>query len=147
VRDRDGEFTTFNPPKSIGTFPTAINAADEIIGDYFAGLGQSPVYGFVRDRDGEITIINAPCSADFIFPTSINAAGVITGDYVLCGTHAFVRDRDGELTTFNGPAGSSFPSPTSINDRGAITGSYYNNASGVTHGFLRSPDHDEDDGQ
>ena len=48
-----------------------------------------------------------------------------------------MRDRDGKLTTFD-PPGSTSTQPTCINDTGAITG-FYADASGVTHGFLRSP--------
>jgi len=99
------------------------------------------VHGFVRDRDGEITIFNGP-GAVGTFPQNINAAGVITGNYISnSGQHGFVRDRDGELTTFD-PPGSTDTAPTSINTAGAITGSY-TDASGVSHGFLRSPDHRE----
>jgi hypothetical protein len=85
-----------------------------------------------------MTILDAPCPGGSIFPNSINAAGVIAGNYYGCGAeHGFVRDRDGKLTTFD-PPGSTSTQPTSINDAGAITG-FYADASGVTHGFLRSP--------
>jgi hypothetical protein len=95
----------------------------------------------VRDRDGEITIFNGP-GAVGTFPQNINPAGVITGNYIgNSGQHGFVRDRDGALTSFD-PVGSVETEPASINAAGAITGSY-TEASGVSHGFLRSPDHHE----
>jgi hypothetical protein len=71
---------------------------------------------------------------------------VITGNYIgNSGQHGFVRDRDGELTTFD-PGGSSNTAPTSINAAGVITGSY-TDASGLSHGFLRSPNHHDEQGQ
>jgi hypothetical protein len=124
--------------------PSSINPAGETIGSFYK-IDLFKVHGFVRDRDGEITIFNGP-GAVGTFPQSINAAGVITGNYIgNSGQHGFVRDRDGELTTFD-PRGSTNTAPTSINAAGVITGSY-TDASGVSHGFLRSPDHHEEQGQ
>jgi len=56
--------------------------------------------------------------------------------------HGFVRDRDaGGLTTFD-PPGSVDTYPTSINPAGAIVGNW-----NAKHGFLRIPDHDEEETQ
>jgi hypothetical protein len=121
----------------LSTYPSSINRAGEIIGNFYRDDAET-VYGFVREPDGRMTILDAPCPGGSIFPDSINAAGVIAGNYYGCGAeHGFVRDRDGKLTTFD-PPGSTSTQPTSINDAGAITG-FYADASGVTHGFLRSP--------
>src|SRR5271170_3152092 len=81
------------------------------------------------------------------YPSGINVWGVIAGTYQSADTvlHGFLRSPEGKFTTFQAPgadttAGSfNGTNPTSINDLGAITGYYYD-ASGVTHGFLRSPD-------
>jgi hypothetical protein len=146
LRSRDGTYTMFVAPPGDGcsfcrvnvlsTYPSSINREGEIIGSFYRDDAET-VYGFVRGCDGKMTILDAPCPGGSIFPNSINAAGVITGDYVGCGAHGFVRDRGGKITTFD-PPGSTSTKPTSINDAGAITGSY-SDASGVTHGFLRSP--------
>jgi hypothetical protein len=81
------------------------------------------------------------------YPSGINALGVIAGSYQSADTvfHGFVRSPGGKFTTFQAPgadttAGSyNGTSPSAINDLGVITGSYYD-ASGFSHGFLRSPD-------
>jgi hypothetical protein len=147
LRSRDGTYTTFVAPPGEGcsscrvnvlsTYPSSINRAGEIIGNFYRDDAET-VYGFVRERDGRMTILDAPCPGGSIFPNSINAAGVIAGNYYGCGAeHGFVRDRDGKIITFD-PPGSTYTMPTSINDAGAITG-WYVDASSVTHGFLRSP--------
>jgi hypothetical protein len=81
------------------------------------------------------------------YPSGINALGVIAGSYQGADTvyHGFVRRPDGHFTTFEAPgadttAGSyNGTSPSSINDLGVITGSF-SDASGLSHGFLRTPD-------
>ena len=81
------------------------------------------------------------------YPSGINALGVIAGSYQSTDTvfHGFLRSPGGKFTTFQAPgadttAGSyNGTSPSAINDLGVITGSYYD-ASGFSHGFLRSPD-------
>ena len=58
--------------------------------------------------------------------------------------HGFLRDPHGQITTIDAPdAGSGAGQGTgawgmSINPAGAITGTYID-ASGVFHGFLRTP--------
>ena len=81
------------------------------------------------------------------YPSGINAWGVVAGTYQSADTvlHGFLRSPGGKFTTFQAPgadttAGSfNGTSPSTINDLGVITGSYYD-ASGFSHGFLRSPD-------
>jgi hypothetical protein len=81
------------------------------------------------------------------YPSSINAWGVIAGSYQSADTvfHGFLHTPGGEFITFQAPgadttAGSyNGTSPSSINDLGVIAGGY-NDASGFSHGFLRSPD-------
>jgi hypothetical protein len=56
--------------------------------------------------------------------------------------HGFVRAASGAITTFNAPgAGTADYQGTlgdGINNAGTITGQYID-ASGVSHGFLRTP--------
>jgi hypothetical protein len=81
------------------------------------------------------------------YPSGINALGVIAGSYQGADTvyHGFLRSPDGQFTTFEAPgadttAGSyNGTSPSSINDFGVITGSF-SDATGLSHGFLRTPD-------
>ena len=80
-------------------------------------------------------------------PSSINDWGVITGYYIDSNNvyHGFLRTPDGKFTSFEVPgadtsAGSYAGTlPSSINDLGEVTGNY-TDASGFTHGFLRSPE-------
>ena len=81
------------------------------------------------------------------YPSGINAWGVIAGSYQSADTvfHGFLRSPGGEFITFQAPgadttAGSyNGTSPSSINDLNVITGSFYD-ATGLSHGFLRTPD-------
>ena len=59
---RDGSITTFDPPGSVGTFPTGINAAGTITGYYGETTGTpfTVFHGFLRARDGTITIFGVP---------------------------------------------------------------------------------------
>src|SRR5436853_342841 len=52
--------TSFDPPGSVGTFPSSINDAGEITGSYRTSDGAA--HGFVRDASGTITSFDAPGS-------------------------------------------------------------------------------------
>ena len=77
----------------------------------------------------------------------INNFGAITGTYEDANNvfHGFVRSPEGKFTTFDSPGADTTPGDfngtfaNGINDAGAITG-FYSDASGGTHGFLRSPE-------
>jgi hypothetical protein len=77
----------------------------------------------------------------------INNFGAITGTYLDANNvfHGFVRSPEGKFTTFDSPGADTTPGdfngtfPNAINDAGAITG-FYADASGGSHGFLRSPE-------
>jgi hypothetical protein len=57
-------------------------------------------------------------------------------------SHGFLRSKHGDITTFDAPGAGTGNGqgtfPGSNNPRDAITGSY-SDASGVYHGFLRTP--------
>ena len=77
----------------------------------------------------------------------INNFGAITGTYEDANNvfHGFVRSPEGKFTSFEAPGADTTPGNfngtfvNGINDAGAITGSY-SDASGGSHGFLRSPE-------
>lgn len=81
------------------------------------------------------------------YSSGINDWGAIAGSYQSADTvyHGFLRSPDGHFTTFEAPgadttAGShNGTSPSSINDLGVIAGSF-SDATGLSHGFLRTPD-------
>jgi len=101
----------------------------------------------------EIVTFDAPgadtTSGDFsgTYPSGVNAWGFVTGYYQGSDTvsHGFIRSLKGDYITFEAPGADTTPgsyngtNPTAINDLGMIAGYYYD-ASGFSHGFLRSPE-------
>ena len=152
LRAADGKFTTFsvtgaNSGANYGTFPLSINDNGVIAGYYTDGLDECG--GFVRSAKGEITTFTPPDLAPgicFLVPASINASGTITGYYTNTSyvVHSFVRTAAGKLTSFEVPGANTQPSDfegtfaVSINQAGVIAG-YWNDKSGNTHGFIRTP--------
>ena len=67
-------FTTVDPPGSITTNPTSINAAGVVTGWFTDSSG---THGFLF-ANGAFTIFDVTGSTGTV-PTSINAAGVVTG--------------------------------------------------------------------
>ena len=135
-------YTTFDPPNSTGTQPTAINPAGAITGFYVEAT--SPNQGFVRAADGTITTFAAPGASQGTQPAAISATGAITGDYIDANgvNHGFLRAKDGTITTFDAPGAGTGPGqgtqPDSINPGGVITGSSCDAA--MCHGFVRTKD-------
>jgi hypothetical protein len=147
----DTGVTAISVPGSEGTFPTAINADETVVGCSFA----NNVYqDFVRYHDGVIETLNLPgtspsCLPDFsavalgvfnVNPTSItiNNQGTITGYYINQNkvSRGFVRYVDGKVVTF-GHLEATQTIPTGINNCGVITG--YSSQGSVTRGFIREP--------
>jgi hypothetical protein len=129
----------------------AINPAGSVVG-FFAD--SSGYQGFLRTSNGTITPINEPNSANsahWTYVNAINPSGTIIGTYLdntaSSTAHGFVRDPKGNYTTIDGPNSPLPPfstSATAINPVGEITG-YYEDASFVTHGFVRIPAHKMND--
>ena len=119
-----------------------------LFGVCFLGLGfsakaQEPRF-ITFDAPGADT---TPGDNNGTYPSGINAFGVIAGSFQTADTvsHGFIRSRHGEFITFQAPGADTTPgsfngtSPSSINDLGVVTGSYWD-ATGLSHGFLRTPD-------
>jgi hypothetical protein len=141
-----GTFTTFDPPGSTFTFPSAITPTRVIIGSY--GDASGVTHGFLRARDGSITSFDAPPGgfiggSFYIYggpPPSVNPAEAITGTYFDASfvEHGFLRTRDGTFTTIDFP-GAFFTEALAINPAGVIVGDFCN-ADTCYQGFLRTPD-------
>jgi hypothetical protein len=107
-------------------------------------IGASAQQTITFDAPGADT---TPWDYNGTYASSINAGGLITGSYQGKDTvlHGFLRTPNGKFTTFEAPgadttAGSyNGTTPSSINDLGVITGSF-SDATGLLHGFLRTPD-------
>jgi hypothetical protein len=162
VRGSDGSFTTIDGPSACnstwfdncaGTGALSINAFGEISGSY--SDNNVVFHGLVLSPKGVLTTLDAPgagttsgqgtscpdCSAP------LNQFGVIAGYYTDGSdvVHGFLRSPAGKITTFDAPAGAGSQGfgcwqecPLGLNDSGEVTG-VYADASGVYHGFLRSP--------
>jgi hypothetical protein len=154
LRTLAGAFTTFDPPGSTSTQPTAITPAGVIVGGYCdvaatICAGNNFTRGFVRTPGGTFTTFNPPPGSTIFAsiynpggpPPGINPAGVIAGTYSVFTPsfteHGFLRTPDGTFTTFD-PPGSIFTEVTAINQAGVIIGDYNNGVTG--HAFFRSPD-------
>jgi hypothetical protein len=157
LRDREGNFTIFNPPgaNSYGPTPLGIDSEGTIMGSYedANNLG----HGFVRARDGTFSSFDVPGAATTAYlgttvnsistggrvevaNGAINPEGEIAGSYFIeTGTGGFLRARDGSITAFEVPGGK-ITSAADINLSGAITGSYYEPSSFDFRGFLRTRD-------
>ena len=121
-------FVTFDPTGSIGTFPSEINSAGEVVGTYETPKpGGMYSHGFVYAA-GTITTFDVTGATD-TNAVAINATGQITG---WCDTNGFI-DVAGAITTFD-VAGAAFTTPVAINSAEEVAGSYY--AGGNDHGFV-----------
>ncbi len=128
--------TTFDPPGSLGTFATSINAAGWITGSY---IQNSANRGYLRAPDGTFTSFDAD-SANQTIPVAINANGVVAGSYYDSNyqVHGFVRGAKGKITPFDPPQ-SMNTEPIGMNDAGAVVG-YFVDTADVWHSFLRAAD-------
>lgn len=113
------QITTVDPPGSIESGSTMINAAAVITGWYYDASGD---HGFVRSPDGTFTSFDVP-GAVFVVPASINSVGEIVGTTSYTGG-GFLREPDGIITMLYGP-GSIDLSPAAINDEGTIAGFFW----------------------
>jgi hypothetical protein len=118
VRSPQGDFTLFNPPGTLVTYPQT-------------GLWEN----------GPSTEITPGLSLSAPHRLCINHAGSITGSYTDTegAQHGFVRNPWGTITSFDPPRGGQ-TTATSINDSGVIVGSYfYDWNAQIAQGFLRVP--------
>lgn len=140
VRERDGEFTTVDPPDGNINEVVGINNRGQLVGRYVDSQGGA--HGFLKDQRGfsPIDVPGATATSTF----QINDRGQIVGNYSTTSnntalpTRGFMLGANGEFTLIDVP-GSQHTSPVSINNRGQIVGEYQD-AAGVFHGFLREPD-------
>jgi uncharacterized membrane protein len=153
VRDKRGNFTTFDAPGAgnllaTGTVASSIDNGGTVAGRYVdANLVH---HGFVRDNHGNFATFDAPGAGNGFdsgtWAQSINEEGAVTGYYLVdtnSPRHGFVRDSHGNFATFDAPGASTAPGAGtvafSINDNGVVAG-YFTDAKFVQHAFLRDED-------
>ena len=146
LRDRNGSFTSFDPPSSTNTYVATISTNGEIAGAYSNTTG---TYGFVRGRDGTFTTFASPGASSDIYapiyniggpPPGINPSGAVAGTYFDASgnEHGFLRAKNGALTTIDVPD-ASFTEGLAISPSGSIIGDFCNQTTCFT-GFIRTPD-------
>ena len=134
--------------KVLATIPTAINTAGEITGSYADGNGV--YHGFLRAANGTFTFFDARNAGTTehrgTYPIAINAVGIVAGTYTDDSAvyHGFVRAGDGTITPVNVSGEGTAPYSDQgtfadcIDTAGDVAG-FYNDADGVSHGFVRAP--------
>jgi hypothetical protein len=139
LRTPDGQFTSFDPPRSLSWSDALTINADGVIAGNYKNV-RNVIQGFVRDTDGAIATFHARQSTETT-PLAINGSGTIAGYYYYTADpwvqHGFLRNADGSLENIDDPDASSDTFPVGINGAGTIIGNF-TDASGVTHGFIRT---------
>ena len=140
----------FDVTGATGTFPQKINLLGEIVGTYYSSDYLS--HGFFRTASGVIGTFDPP-GASRTGAYAINDFGTVTGQYLDAdeAAHGFIRlndcvsqkEKNCTIITFDAPGAvlgrHTGTLPVSINSEGVVVGSY-TDASGESHGFLRSAD-------
>jgi hypothetical protein len=138
LRTPDGQFTSFDPPRSISwSDALAVNADGVVAGSY--KNAHNIIQGFVRDSKGTITAFHARQSKETT-PLAINASGVIAGYYWTADhmvQHGFLRNANGSLENIDDPDAVRGTFPVGIDSAGTIIGNF-TDADGLTHGFIRT---------
>ncbi len=138
LRDKVGNYTSFDPPGSKQTVPQSINSSGQITGVYTTS-GTSMNVGFLRDAKGTFVTFGGPgICGDSVLNAEISASGEIAGScYYNGGTVTyFIRTVSGLLTEYSDPFGGTLIGVEAINDQDVITG-YYEDANRLLHGFWR----------
>jgi hypothetical protein len=136
VLQKNGAFTSFDPPGSTMTFPSYISPQGVIVGSYIDASNVS--HGFILDG-GQYTIYNAPGAAGTSL-SGINPSGEIAGISCVaasCSTginHSFVVSKTGVFTRFD-PPGAISSGASTVSPSGAVVGGY-TDSGGVGHGYL-----------
>jgi hypothetical protein len=120
---RAEQFTIFDVPDSVGTFPQSINVDSTITG--FSVDAEGVAHGFVRTAGGTIV------SFDANDPVSIDKRGWTAGTF---GNRGFLRSPNGKVEKF--AVARQVTGATAINDGKQVIGDT-TDAGGITHGFLR----------
>jgi hypothetical protein len=138
---RQGQYRLFDPPGSVMTYVSDINARGEVIGSYFLAW-DGTASGFLRSASGDYKTFGPPGAAWHV-PAGINDRGDIVGTWAAtAGASTYLgyllRKGDSVFTPIEFP-GAALTYPFGLNDAGLIVGSYKDAGDGLWHGFLRIP--------
>jgi hypothetical protein len=138
--DKSENYTSFDPPGSTDTEPTAINPAGAIVGSFFDTGGLS--HSFVRTHKGAVHAFDPPGAPCPLPGTNFCSRAVgITPDGAIAGEASvggFLLSPDGAFTTINVPS-SNLTSISAVSTNGAIIGLFFVTGSFGAHGFVRTP--------
>lgn len=138
LRDKVGNYSSFDPPGSVRTQPQSINGVGQISGVYTTSVTSLDV-GFLRDSTGTfVTFGGSGSCGDSVLNAALSASGEIAGScYYNGGTVTyFIRTAGGILTEYSDPFGGAVISVTAISDQDVLAG-YYTDAASLIHGFWR----------
>lgn len=129
--------TVFDPPGSVATYPSSINASGEIVGWYFSP--DEAVHAFLRKADGTIANIDPPGTSGNAWGYGINDAGYVTGEGIVSGlADGFIRSPGGTYTTFD-VSGAEITAGIAINPTDTVAGNWVAPVETGEFGFLRTP--------
>jgi len=142
LRRKDGSFIVFDPLGSAGTVINAINALDQVAGNYVVN---DQAHGLLGRKDGTFVTFDPPGGFNTA-PEWINDTGEIAGYYEdeVGMLHGFIRHKDGTFTTVDVPgavAGEGKGTfPMGLNESGSMIGHYSAGANSLDRGFIRQKD-------
>ena len=136
-----GSYVSTDVPGSLTTVPLSINDRGETVGYYLTVAGTTG-QGYIREPDGSFKTYDVPGAlpnSTFLISTN-NLDTWVGGDTDAAGNVTNLLIQGDKVQTLALPAsfGASYESFQTINDEGAIVG-YYNDAAGLSHGFLALP--------
>ena len=128
----DGVFTTYDFPGSVNTYFFALDNVGKVAGFYIDADG---LYHGVILHDGKLTQYDFPGATETLIFGLSDETGALSGNIV---------DADGITRAFSGDLVITFPGAVKtygdfVNAAGVVVGSY-EDADGMNHGFIRSPD-------
>ncbi|HEY2513685.1 MAG TPA: hypothetical protein VGI39_22605 [Polyangiaceae bacterium] len=136
-----GTYVSTDIPGALTTVPLSINDRGETVGYYLTVAGTTG-QGFIRAPDGTVKTYDVPGALpNSTFLISVNNLDAwVGGDTDAAGNVTNLLIKGNNVQTLELPAsfGASYQSFQTINDEGAIVG-YYNDAAGLSHGFLAAP--------
>ena len=128
--DIGGQFTTFYANGTDATYALAINASQEVVGQFFDSSGN--YHGFSRTASGVITQIDYPGALETV-TYGINDSGEITGTYINSSGLPY------GFTYIGGKfATTDFAGTRGVNSKGAYDGFYWG-VDGVAQAYLAVP--------
>lgn len=134
--DIGGVVNAFRVNGAITTDANDINAAREIVGEYFDPPPATTFHGYFVDASGNVTFpINFPSSISTTL-IALNDSPVAVGRYVDAGgvEHGLLFKLPHTFLSFDFP-GATGTSLNGINNAGMIAGRY-TDAAGIRHGFI-----------